>query len=182
MQRPASSSNQNSLAPKKKIAKIGRKQAPFAERALHVATVALAVGATAFAAEMISASDRIPTFAGAEHLMIFARPSTVAARRNQENPALVVANKNGIDYSPVGGVGKNPAPVRNGPIDYKLIEADQNWALIRDPRGSIMRVSKGEFVTGLGKIEDIVRKNDRWTVVTPRGVIAENSASGSKEN
>ncbi|MDJ0449475.1 hypothetical protein [Methylocystis sp. JR02] len=182
MQRPASSSNQNSLAPKKKIAKIGRRQTPLAERALHVATVALAVGATAFAAEMISASDRIPTFAGAEHLMIFARPSTIAARRNQENPALVVANKNGIDYSPVGGVGKNPAPVRNGPIDYKLIEADQNWALIRDPRGSIMRVSKGEFVTGLGKIEDIVRKNDRWTVVTPRGVIAENSASGSKEN
>ncbi|MBL1258681.1 hypothetical protein [Methylocystis sp. Sn-Cys] len=180
MQRPASSSNQNS--PKKKIAKIGRKQAPLAERALHVATVALAVGATAFAAEMISVSDRIPTFAGSEHLMIFARPSTIAARRNQENPALVVANKNGIDYSPVGGVGKNPAPMRNGPIDYKLIEADQNWALIRDPRGSIMRVSKGEFVSGLGKIEDIVRKNDRWTVVTPRGVIAENSASGSKEN
>lgn len=173
MQRPASS-NRTSLAPEKKIAKIGQRQAPVAERALHVATIALAVGATAFAAEMISVSDRIPTFAGAEHLMIFARPSAVAARRNQENPALVVANKNGIDYNPVGGVGKIPAPARSGLIDYKLIEADQNWALIRDPRGSLMRVSKGEFVAGLGKIEDIVRKNERWAVVTPRGVIAEN--------
>lgn len=181
MQRPASS-NQTSLAPKKIIEKITRGQTPVAERALHVATVALAVGATAFAAQMISASDRVPTFAGAEHLMIFARPSTVAARRNQENPALVVANKNGIDYSPVGGVGKSPEPARSGLIDYKLIEADENWALIRDPRGSIMRVSKGEFVKGLGKIEDIVRQNNRWAVVTPRGVIAENSTSGSKEN
>ncbi|MBU6525675.1 hypothetical protein OGR47_01435 [Methylocystis sp. MJC1] len=131
---------------------------------------------------MISAPDRVPTFAGAEHLMIFARPSTVATRRNQENPALVVANKNGIDYSPVGGLGKSAAPTRNDLPNYRLIEAEEGWALIRDPHGSLMRVSKGELVAGLGRVQDILRQNNRWTVITPRGVIAENPTPGSKED
>lgn len=180
--RRSASSNQTPLSPKKPDVKISRRQTPVAERALQAGTVALAIGATAFAAQMISASDRVPTFAGAEHLMIFARPSTVAARRNQENPALVVANKNGIDYSPVGGLGKTATPERIDLPNYRLIEAEEGWALIRDPRGSLMRVSKGESVAGLGRVQDIVRQNNRWAVITPRGVIAEDPTPASTED
>ncbi len=153
----------------------GERQTPVAERALHVATIGLAVGATAFAAQMISDSNRVPTFAGSEHLMIFARPATlIAARRNPDNPALVAANKNGIDYNPVGGLGnRQAAPARKDLLDYTVIEADQGWALIKDTRGWQTRVTKGQLVTGLGRIEDIRREGDRWAVITPHGRLLE---------
>jgi hypothetical protein len=171
MQKPAPSEKIPTASNKRISERGGTRQTPVAERALHVATIGLAVGATAFAAQMISDSNRVPTFAGSEHLMIFGRPATLAARRSQENPALLAANKNGIDYNPVGGLGNKDA--RKDLRDYSVIEANQSGALIKDPRGSLMRVSRGALVAGLGRIEDIIREGDRWAVVTPRGRILE---------
>lgn len=138
---------------------------------LRSAGIVLAISATAFAAQMISTPDRVPTFAGAEHLSIFSRPSVLAARRDLENGALFAARKNGVDYTPVGALDDRTAPVNLA--QYSLIEANQTHALIRDPRGSIVRVMRGDVVAGVGRIDSIERHGKRWAVVTTNGIIVE---------
>jgi hypothetical protein len=152
---------------------------PTAEFAVRIATIVLAVGSTTFAAQMISTPDRVPTFAGAEHLMIFARPSTLAAQRNTGNQSLMAANKNGIDYTPVGSVGGNHSP--SAFLKYDVIESNGTTALVRDSRGALIRVSKGDVVTGLGRVQSIARTANRWMVVTSLGVIIEKPAPTSAQ-
>jgi hypothetical protein len=151
---------------------------PISELALHSAMVGLAVVSAAFAAHMISTPDRVPTFAGAEHLMIFARPSTAVAKRNPENPALIAANRNGVDYMPVGRLDDNSS--RAAIIGkYEVVEANAASALIKGPRGSMVRVAKDDYVADIGKVLRITRQGAHWIVVTTQGVITERSASGT---
>jgi hypothetical protein len=171
MQRPASS-RPSPPAPRKPNFPAGAdsgRNASFSEFALHSATVCLAIASTAFAAHMIATPDRVPTFAGAEHLMIFARPSAVAARRNQENPALLAANRNGVDYTPVGRLDDKSSSADLA--QYEVVEANEAAAVLKAPRGSILRVAKGDYVVGIGKILRIARQNKLWVVVTTQGVI-----------
>ena len=44
-------------------------------------------------------------------------------------------------------------------------------AMIQSPRNGILEVFPGDMLAGLGRIEGVKRQDDRWVVVTSRGLI-----------
>lgn len=152
-------------------------QAP--ETAVNLGTLVLALGSAAFAVQMIGAQDQTPTIAGEEHLAIYARPSILAAQRKREQRVAASAKRE-VDYSPVGAI---PTPQLG---NFRLIEANETTALIREPGGAAVRVSIGDVVPGLGKIQSIIRQRNGWTIVATRGMITsaatgENSAAATEK-
>src|SRR5881397_1290992 len=80
------------------------------ELALAAAGVGLAASAAAFAVSMLSDRNRTPTFSGAEHLMIFARPASGGdpgksqARTRDDAPTRL-----DVDDMPVGSIKPSDA-------------------------------------------------------------------------
>jgi hypothetical protein len=148
------------------------------EFGIRVASVALAGGSMTFAAVMIADSERQPRVTGVEYLSIFSKPALLAAQRAQQQqasePQIVVAEKTEpeIDYTPIGTVpdDKRAETPING---FKLLEASGDSALIRGPRGSSMRVWKGDVIDGVGRVVSIEKRGDRWAVVTSNGLITQ---------
>lgn len=124
----------------------------------------LAVASAAFAAHMIGTADRRPEFAGIEHLAIFSRPSIIASRRVNGDRMSSASRDRGIDYSPVGALSAGGDTF--GASAFRVLEASPESALIRGPRGEILRVMKGDILAGVGRIDAIVRRRGRWAVVT----------------
>lgn len=135
---------------------------------LRLAGLMLATGSCAFAAHMLSDSDRQPEFAGLEHLAIFAKPTTPTTRRP---PVEIAAGRGAIDYTPIGTAGGKDT--KNLLVGYVLLDATAISALIRTPDGAVIRGAPGETLAGVGRILSIQPRGGRWRVVTTMGVIAE---------
>lgn len=131
--------------------------------------VVLAIASTAFAAYMISDAERRPQFAGLEHLSIFSRPTIVAAHRAQTQIASDQQSK--VDYTPVGSISES---TRDQSVPgFVLLGVRSGAAVIQTPN-TIIRVSQGDLVDGLGRITAIERRGDKWVVITPSGLIVSN--------
>jgi hypothetical protein len=129
----------------------------------HLTGVALASGSVLFAVEMYSRSDGELQIPGAEHLAIYAKPTTVAP---SENPRHFGAN---IDYTPIGSTaGSLHNPVLNS---YEIVEATRDSAVIRLPEGRIIKIAPGVRVAGLGGVIAIEQRAHKWVVITQSGVI-----------
>ena len=149
--------------------------------ALGVVGVGLAATTTAFAAYMIADQTRTPTFSGAEHLMIFARPASQVAgkaqarRRDEAQPVPL-----DVDDMPVGSI----KPRTVGPRAGRLGESAQGVqdqtetpargvfngkALVEIPSGFAL-AEPGSNLPGLGRVLAIEARNGRWFVVTARSV------------
>ena len=138
------------------------------EVGLRLTGVALAVGSCAFAAHMISDTDRQPEFSGLEHLAIFSKPSNQTLRRNQTMIATTEERGTGIDYTPIGSTQGNAGDALK---DYEVLFASGEAALIRTPQGAVLRVAPNDAVSGIGRIIAIERRGDRWAAVTTKGRI-----------
>lgn len=153
-------------------------QSARSEYVLRSVGLLLAVASTAFAAHMIGNADRKPEFAGIEHLAIFSRPSIMASRRVKGDRRLSASRDHGIDYAPVGALSAGDEAF--GASSFYVLEASPQSALIRGPRGEILRVMKGDILAGVGRIDAIVRRRGRWTVLTADGVIVERPPGSGK--
>jgi len=56
---------------------------------------------------------------------------------------------------------------------WRVREVLNGMALLEGPRG-LVGVSPGQMVPGLGRVESIVRRGNRWVVATSKGVITRN--------
>lgn len=130
---------------------------------LRATGVALAGGSLTFAAHMTADPDRKPQIVGVEHLAIYAKPATSAARRAQ------LEARAGVDYTPVGST-RSAFPDSNL-VGFDLIEAASGRATIRTPQGRVTRVSSGAKLAGVGEIVSIHQRNGKWVVVTQAGLI-----------
>jgi len=146
------------------------------ELGIRVASLALAGGSMTFAAVMIADSERQPRVSGVEYLSIFSKPALLAQQRVQQQQdevqiaAAAAPKAPEIDYTPIGAVpdAKRADTAIPG---YRLMEATSESALIRSPRGSVIRVWKGDIVDGVGRVISIERRGDGWSVVTTNGQI-----------
>lgn len=139
----------------------------FGETAVRAVGVALAIGSTAFAAFMISDAERKPQFAGIEHLAIYSRPTVIAAQRAQTQ---VADQRSKVDYTPVGSIAEQQEPTIPG---FLLLEVRSGAALVQTPN-SIVRVSPGDVLAGLGRITSFERRGEKWVVVTQSGIVVGN--------
>lgn len=140
----------------------------FGETAVRSVGIGLAVASTAFATYMISDTERQPQFAGLEHLSIYSRPTTLAARRAQTQ---VADQRSKVDYTPTGSIGDaQQQPAIPG---FQLLEVRAGTALIQTPN-SIIRVTPGDVVAGLGRVTAFERRGEKWVVVTPSGLVTGN--------
>jgi hypothetical protein len=139
------------------------------ETVVRTLSIGLAVASTAFAGYMIAHVERQPQFAGLEHLSIFSRPTTAAALRAQERAAS--GQKNAVDFTPVGSIGESERDLTSA--GFVLLGVRGETAVIQTP-STIIRVSAGDVVDGLGRIVAIERRGGKWAVITPSGVIVGN--------
>ena len=139
------------------------------EWALRLTGVALAIGSTAFASRMITNTDYHPQFAGMEYLSIFNKPSTTLAARIK-GPRLA-RHDTSVDYAPVGAI--NPARNERVAKDFTLLEASFDFAIVKTPRGDIVRVAPGYEFERVGRVVAVKRRGDDWVVVTSSGAIIE---------
>jgi hypothetical protein len=149
--------------------------------ALGATGISLAASATAFAAYMIADQTRTPTFSGAEHLMIFARPASQAAgkvqARHRDEASPIPLD---VDDMPVGSI----KPRAGGPEGGRSGESAQDMqdrtevpvrgvfngkALVEIPSGFAL-AEPGSNLPGLGHVLAIEARNGRWVVVTTRSV------------
>jgi hypothetical protein len=144
------------------------------ELGIRVASLALAGGSMTFAAVMIADQDRQPRVSGVEYLSIFSKPALLAQQRQQQQQeqmqVAASAKAPEIDYTPIGTVPdekRNATPITT----FRLVDASGDSALIRGPRGGMLRVWKGDVVDGVGRVVAIEKRGDRWAVVTTNGVI-----------
>lgn len=158
-----------SLRPSKKTRPSSRRNAPArepGELAVQSFGVALAVASTGFAAYMISDTERRPQFAGLEHLSIFSKPSHSTARL--EPTQVAGGQQKQIDYTPVGSISE-PARGASAP-GFVLLGVRGGSAVIQTPT-TILRVSQGDLVEGLGRIASIEKRGEKWVIVTSTGLV-----------
>lgn len=82
----------------------GERGSGGAESAMRIVGLVLAIGAAAFASHMISDTDRVPQFAGLEHLSIYSKPTRSSARRVETERQTASLRNPAIDYAPVGAI------------------------------------------------------------------------------
>jgi hypothetical protein len=139
----------------------------FGETAVRSIGVGLAVASTAFAAYMISDTERQPQFAGLEHLSIYSRPATLASRRAQTQLA---EQSPKVDYTPTASIREAQPPRAAG---FQLIEVRDGTALIQTPNARV-RVIRGDVIAGLGRVTALERRGEQWVVVTTGGLVSGN--------
>ena len=132
-----------------------------------------------FASYMLTASNRLPTFSGAEHLMIFAQPAagaqaSLALRRDPDTTAL--------DMNATGTVrraAQNPDTavstsdsIENAKIltGYSVHGVFGGRALVLGPQG-LATLAIGETMPNGGRVLAIKLRDGVWHVVTTRGTI-----------
>jgi hypothetical protein len=114
--------------------------------------VALAAGAASFAFLMIISGDRRPTFSGAEHLQIFARPSTLSDDRRHTLSIGGQREPPSFDTTPIGSIIGGPGGVMAPAV--KLVESEQaigNASVQREPP-SFDTTSIGSIIGGPGGV------------------------------
>jgi hypothetical protein len=73
--------------------------------------------------------------------------------------------------TPATGAKVTPASTQTRKIDnWVLREVVGGTAILEGPSG-LIGVSSGDIVSGLGRVESIVRRGGKWSVVTSKGVI-----------
>jgi len=73
--------------------------------------------------------------------------------------------------APATGAKTTPASTQTKRIDnWVLREVVDGTAILEGPSG-LIGVSSGDVVPGLGRVESIVRRGGKWSVVTSKGVI-----------
>ena len=151
--------------------------------ALGLLGVTLALGSAAFAYLMITDRDRRPVFSGAEHLQIFAKPSTPEDDRRH---ALRVGGEReppASDPTPVGTIVGGPGGVIAPAQTAKPVKSDQslNSASVRgvfngralvQTSTTVVLVGPGENIPGVGNVISIEQTLQGPRVVTEQGVIS----------
>jgi len=61
----------------------------------------------------------------------------------------------------------SPLPVLEG---WRIVDVDDGYVYVQG-HGRLFEVANGTPLPGLGRVEQVKRQDDRWTVVTPKGVI-----------
>lgn len=156
--------------PRVAVRSASRSRQTFAigEAAVRAAGVGLAVVSAAFAAYMISDTERQPQFSGLEHLAIYSRPTTIAAKRIQTQ----IADQRGkVDFTPVGSIGEPQSQA--GVPGFSLLSVRSGVALLRTP-SAIIKVSPGDLIEGLGRVTALERRGEHWALVTTGGVVIGN--------
>ena len=101
-------------------------------------------------------------------MSIYSRPTTLAARRAQTQ---VADQRSKVDYTPTGSIGERNSSRRLP--GFQLLEVRAGTALIQTPN-SIIRVTPGDVVAGLGRVTAFERRGEKWVVVTPSGIVTGN--------
>lgn len=167
--RPASQSAKKAMPSRMRNARCNVETRESGELAVRSLGVALAIASTAFAAYMISDTERRPQFAGLEHLTIFSKPSHPGAHRA---PAQAAGDpRKQIDYTTVGSISERRQS--RAVSGFTLLGVRFESAVIQTPT-TILRVSQGDLVEGLGRVTAIERRGEKWVVVTPGGLIVGN--------
>lgn len=151
-----------------------------------VASIAVvcAIASSIFAANMIQRSDEAPGLSGAEHFMIFARPSTT--RREPlmtfaPPPTEVATQPVDVDLMPIGTIGPKsqglptvepPAPPAKKELSgFYVRGAYDGKVLVQGPTGFEL-VGPGDKVTNAGPVLGIKYNKGRWIVLTEAGSIS----------
>jgi len=143
--------------------------------------VALAAGAASFAFLMIISGDRRPTFSGAEHLQIFARPSTPSDDRRH---TLIIGGKReppSFDTTPIGSIIGGPGGVMAPAV--KPVKSEQaignasvrgvfNGRALVQTATTVVLVGPGESIPGVGKVVSIEQTLNGPRVITDAGVVS----------
>lgn len=156
---------------------MGRRPAyTLVDKALIFLGFASAIMSASFAVWMTAGEERVPSFAGAEHLRLFARPATV-----RRIPVASVPPGDGeattIDKTPIGAIGPRrgvpPAlETSNSPLDgWTLHGIFGGTALIAGPDG-LVTAAAGADLGAAGRVVGIEFANGGWRLRTTRGVIA----------
>ena len=150
--------------------------------------VGLAATAILFAVYMVSDRNRTPTFSGAEHLMIFARPAShdpgkLQARRNSGAPSAQID----ADDMPVGSITPRDAgsevglpgeKASNGGLQSGKRRTEtpvrgifNGKALVEVPNGFAL-VEPGSYLPSLGHVLAIEARDGKWVLVTTHTVVS----------
>lgn len=160
------------------------------DRLLAASGVAIACSTLAFAAYMVSDSDRPPRIAGMEYLSIFARPSHPPVTTAQREPPVAAEAANqpaapSIDPTPTGSILERAAsgrpinliltPIREvdsraPPSPYRILDVSKGEALIANQTGS-RRVRAGDIVPDLGRVNAIEKRGDHWVLLIQNGAM-----------
>lgn len=130
----------------------------------------LAAASIVFAAVAIANRGR-PNVVGMEYLAIFAKPN--GARRTVATAdARQVAGRAepAIDPTPTGSIpGASLAEtLRKGAPEMIEVRDGVAWIRVDD---SIVAVTPGKAIEGLGVVEKIVQRRDRWLLLGPGGEV-----------
>lgn len=133
------------------------------------ATLLVAIGA----ATLVMAPNPSPHFRGAEHLAIFARPSSAPPRM------VAPTGDPGIDMTPVGAIGarppgattKPPAPAQTGPLArWSVQDVIGDQAYLIGPEG-VVAARIGADLGEAGVLERVVVERGGFAVLTSKGRI-----------
>jgi len=134
-----------------------------ASRAIDLAlvggSVLTATSAAGFAGYMIYTGDHEPRINGLEYLAIFAQPAHRPVHGEEKN------EETKVDDSPVGAI---PREIKDSVEGYWLVGAQAQFAWLREGN-RIFSVRPGDEVPRLGRVEAIVERDGRWTLVDDRG-------------
>ena len=149
------------------------------ERLLAVTGLILAASAASYAGLMLTDTVRVPTFPGSEHLMIFARPATLAHGRPFYRTASAPPTSiGGVDPTPVGSLRRvfeeHPEAATGEPklAEYSVRGIFGGKALVQTGAGFLM-VEPGNDIPGAGEVSRIEWRGGEWVVVTSRGYIGQ---------
>lgn len=142
---------------------------PRVERWLFRSGVVIATGCAAFASFMISHRGR-PRIYGMEHLAIFAQPNRsirfaqADAPRKDDAPS----DLRPIDPTPTGSIASPETSQAFQARDYEIIAGKANLVWLK--RGdTILAVTIGQDVPGLGRIASIKMRNGAWRLLDADG-------------
>lgn len=77
-----------------------------------------------------------------------------------------------VDHAPVGSLHSTTSNVLL--TDFELVDAKTDFAILRTQHGRLLRVARGSFLTGVGRVLSIRDIRGRWIVQTTRGIIIKN--------
>ncbi len=129
--------------------------------------VSLAVASGSFAIYMVAQPPKDPLIPGIEHLSLYSKPRVIADRRREQEPFTHAGGE--VDYTATSAIAEQERSKIFD--DLFVLEGTAMEALIATRNGVRLRVRKGDYVSIVGKVQEIRFRKMRWEVLTTKGVI-----------